>query len=281
MWIILALTSALGLGCYDVAKKLSLRRNSVMWVLLSVSVISTVIMSPWMGSGDLHDIPVLIPKALLVTTSWISGLVGMKLLPLTTVSTIKASRPVFVIVLSMLIFGERLNPWQWAGVTAALAALWMLSRTSRREGIEFTSNKGILWMALSVVSGVCSALYDKFAIGRMEPLFVQSWSNLFITIFMAIVLIIKAVKDGENRDRFQWDWMLLLTAILISAADACYFIALSCDGALLSVISLIRRFSVVVTFALGAIFFKEKQIGGKAVSMLALMTGIAILALAS
>lgn len=281
MWITLALASALGLGCYDVAKKLSLRHNSVMWVLLSVSVISTVIMSPWMGSGDLHDIPVLIPKALLVTTSWISGLVGMKLLPLTTVSTIKASRPVFVILLSMLIFGERLNPWQWAGVTVALAALWMLGRTSRREGIEFTSNTGILWMALSVISGVCSALYDKFAIGRMEPLFVQSWSNLFITIFMAIVLIIKAMKDGENRDRFQWDWMLLVTALLISVADACYFIALSCDGALLAVISLIRRFSVVVTFALGAVFFREKQIKGKAISLLTLMSGIAILALAS
>lgn len=281
MWIALALASALGLGCYDVAKKLSLRRNSVMWVLLSVSVISTAIMSPWFGSGDLHDIPVLIPKALLVTTSWISGLVGMKLLPLTTVSTIKASRPVFVILLSMLIFGERLNLWQWAGVTAALAALWMLGRTSRREGIEFSNNKGILWMALSVVSGVCSALYDKFAIGRMEPLFVQSWSNLFITIFMAIVLIVKGMKDGEKRDRFQWDWMLAVTALLISAADACYFIALSCDGALLSVISLIRRFSVVVTFVLGALFFKEKQVGGKAVSLLTLMAGIAILALAS
>ena len=277
MWLYFALASAFFLGLYDITKKISLRKNSVMWVLFSISLFSTVFLSPFFHTGPAANLALLVPKAFLVTASWISGLIGMKMLPLTTVSTIKASRPIFVVLFSIIIFGENFTWTQWVGIILGITALMMLSRSSRHEGIYFTRNKGIMWMAVSVVTGVASALYDKFAIGLMDPLFVQCWSNLFITILMGIVLFVKSLKGSRKRERFHWDWYLPLTAAIIVAADALYFFALDCDGSLLAVISLLRRCSVIVTFILGAVIFKEDNIRRKAVDLLVLLAGMSFL----
>lgn len=281
MWIYLSLISALLLGIYDITKKKALDHNNVMWVLFSVSVISTALLAPFFSvTGDAADVLVLVPKAFLVTLSWISGLIGMKLLPLTIAGTMKASRPVFTILLSMILFAERLSAVQWLGVILAMTALFMLSRSSRKEGIEFTKSKGVLWMVISVFAGVASALYDKHVIGilHLEPMFVQCWSNLLITILMGIVLGVQCfVKGKDARMHFTWDWILVLTAVMIVGADAAYFYALAQDGAMLSIISLLRRFSVVVTFALSTIVFKETNIKDKAIDLAVLLCGISIL----
>ncbi len=264
MWLCLAIASAIFLGVYDVSKKKSLQKNSVMWVLFSICALSTAMLGPFFRTGASGDYLMLVPKAVLVTLSWISGLVGMKLLPLSTVSTIKASRPVFVVLFSILIFGEKLNPGQWAGIAISFTALYMVSVSSRKEGDTESRKAGFLWMGLSVLTGVLSALYDKYVMRRIDPLFVQCWTNLFITVLMGLVLFVKSLADGKKgkeKERFQWDWQLLLTALLIVIADACYFFCLKQEDALLSVVSLIRRGSVIVTFTLSVIIFKEKNIG--------------------
>lgn len=277
MWLWLSVGSAILLGVYDVAKKKALKRNSVLYVLLGATALTAIIMSPFLSEGSLKDHLSLIFKAVLVTTSWVSGLQALKTVPLTTASTIKASRPVFVVAFSIILFGERLNLWQWAGVVLVLFALFMLSRSSRREGLAFTRDRGFLWMALSVLTGAASALYDKHILGHMQPLFVQSWANVYITLTLALCVLIKALRDGEARERFRWDWWLVAIALLISAADAMYFFALKDGGSLLSVISMIRRSAVVITFVLGALIFKEHNIKSKALDLSVLLVGIALL----
>lgn len=277
MWMYLALSSALLLGCYDVTKKISLRRNSVLWVLFATTLFSTILLTPTLKGGPAGDFLLLVPKAILVGTSWIAGLMGMKYLPLTTAGVIKASRPVFVLIFSILIFGEHLNWGQWAGVVVAITSLYMLSRSSRREGIYFSRNKGIWWMGLAVIAGVSSALYDKFVIGRMDPVFVLGWSYVFTAGFMGIILALKCIFSDESVRNFKFDWWLVATSVLIVAADALYFFALAQDGSMLSIVSLTRRASVIVTFVLSAIVLKEGNIRAKAIDLAVLLCGIVIL----
>ena len=277
MWLWMTLASALMLGIYDVFKKQALKNNGVLWVLLAATAFSTLFLCPFLTAGPLEDHLRIILKAVLVTTSWVSGLIGLKMLPITTVSTLKASRPFFVVLFSIVLFGERLNVWQWLGVALALLALTLLSGASKSEGIAFSRSKGVLAMVVSILAGVASALYDKKVIGGMEPLFLQSWCNFYITILLVACVVVKALIDKEKRERFKWDWMLLVIAVFITGADMLYFFALKQEGALLSVISLIRRCSVVVTFVLGAIVFKEKKIREKAVDLAILMAGMGLL----
>ncbi|MBQ7268489.1 MAG: DMT family transporter [Bacteroidales bacterium] len=281
MWVWLAVASALLLGFYDVGKKLCLRRNDILYVLLGITLCSVVFLSPFLEHGSLREHLILIFKAFLVTVSWVSGLAGIKYLPLTTASTLKASRPVIVVVLSMLIFGERLGWMQWAGVVLVFSAIFMLGRSSRREGISFARNKGVLYMLLAILSGAASALWDKHIISGMAPLFIQSWTNVYIAAFLLLLIAGKALFSRERPEPFRFDWMLLLTALVITASDALYFYSLSGEGALLSVITLVRRASVIVTFVLGALLFKEHRIRDKAAVLAILLAGLVLLVLGS
>ena len=274
----MAIGSAFMLGLYDVAKKQSLKRNDPLTVLILATGLTALFLCPSLSAGTLHDHELLWLKAVLVSLSWISGMEALKLLPLTTASMLKASRPVFVLLFSVLLFGERLNVWQWTGSITAIVALYMLSVSSRKEGIKFSHSKGVAWMAVSILTGVASALYDKHIMKVLEPLFVQSWTNLYITILLALIILVRKVASkGAAGKPFQWDWTILLIAVFITIADALYFFSLREEGALLSVISMIRRSSVIVTFTLGALLFKEGNIRSKAIDLLVLLGAMALI----
>ena len=277
MWLWLTVGSALLLGVYDIAKKRALSRNSVYWILFLSTALTTVFLSPFLSKGPLSDHFSLIFKAVLVSVSWISGLKAMECLPLTTVSTIKASRPMFVVVFSILLFGERLNLVQWLGVAVVMAALFLSSRSRGHDTDKVTSAKGVAYMVVSVLSGAASALWDKVILKNLEPLFVQSWANLYITVLLALVLLVHYLVEKEQFQRFTWDWSILLIAVLITVADALYFFAMKDPNGMVSIISMIRRTSVVVTFVGGALLFKEGHIRDKAVVMVLMLTGVALL----
>ena len=114
----------------------------------------------------------------------------MKHLPITIVGPINATRPVMTLVGAMLIFGERLNAYQWAGVLLALASLYLLSLSGKKEGINFQKNKWIIFVALSAIVGACSGLYDKFLLQRVEPMAVQAWFNIYQILIMGVVLLL-------------------------------------------------------------------------------------------
>lgn len=280
MWTLLAVGSSFLLGLYDAAKKQALKKNGVIVVLLVATALSTLFVSPFLRLGPWEDHLRLAFKALLVTASWISGMVGLKLLPLTTVSMLKGSRPLFVVLFSIVLYGEVLSWMQWAGVLIVLAALYMLGRTSRGDAPAEVRKSGFIWMGISILTGVASALYDKHIMHGMEPLFVQSWTNLYITILLAIALLVSRFRT-ERHDEivFRWDWWLVVVAVLITGADALYFFALKQPDALLSVVSVIRRAAVIITFLCGAVFFKEGNLKAKGLNLAVMAAGVVLLLL--
>ena len=277
MWLWMSVCSAVLLGIYDVSKKQALKRNGVYWILLSATALTAVFLSPCLSAGSLADHLSLVLKAVLVSTSWVSGLFALKHLPLTTVSTIKASRPMFVVIFSIILFGERLNLLQWLGVAIVMTALFLSTRSKRHDTDKKTTATGMTCMIISVLSGSASALYDKHILQHLQPLFVQSWTNIYITVLLAIVILIQYLADREHFQPFVWDWRIPLIAVLITASDMLYFYSVKDPDALLSVISMIRRSSVLITFLFGALLFKEGHIKDKALDMVLMMVGIALL----
>ena len=277
MWLWLTVCSALLLGIYDVFKKQALKRNGVYWILVGSTGLTTLFLSPFLSAISLHDHLCILIKAVLVSASWVSGLIAMKHLPLTTVSTIKASRPMFVVIFSIILFGERLSPLQWLGVAIVMTALFLSSRSKRHETDKKASARGMVCMIISVLSGAASALYDKHIIKGFEPLALQGWTNLYITALLALILLVQYLADKEHFQGFAWDWRILLIAVLITAADAAYFFAMKSPDAMISVITVIRRCSVLVTFLGGALILKEGHIRDKALVMVLMMAGVGLL----
>ena len=290
MWFLMALCSALFLGFYDVAKKSSLRENAVIPVLFLNTFVSSLLFLPviigssqgyisfdslfYVPNGEISWHGWVVLKALLVLSSWICGYFAIKHLPLTLAGPINATRPVMVVVGALLIFGERLNAWQWAGVVIAVIAFWLLSRSGKREGIDFKHNLWILLLVCAAILGACSGLYDKFLMGSigLPAFFVQSWFNIYQTIVMLLLLCIwrwwQSRSDISRREVFKWRWSILCISLFLCIADACYFHALAYNDALIAVVSMTRRGSVLVSFAFGALFLHEKGIGNKAFDLL-------------
>ncbi|MBQ0024350.1 MAG: DMT family transporter [Bacteroidales bacterium] len=298
MWVWAAVLSAALLGIYEVAKKRASTENGVLHVLLYATALGALFFLPlilssifgWgiaegtvfsLEKGTLEDHLLILTKSLIVTVSWILGLYALKNLPITTAGTIKASRPVFVLLGSILIFGERLNVWQWVGVVIAIVALFLLSVSSKKEGVDFAHNKWIVCMFGSVLSGVISALIDKKIMAWMSPIFVQSWCNFYIAIMMAVIVIVCRFSKSRLYEHFHWDWTILWIAVFLTCSDFLYFYSLQDGSAMISVVSLLRRCSVIVTFIAGAILFKEHNLKSKALELLLLLAGAAILVFGS
>ena len=298
MWLSLAFTSAALLGLYDAAKKKALTGNAVLPVLLLNTFFCSLFFLPailsaecgfgWFDGtvlesscGTLRAHGLVVLKSAIVLTSWIFGYFGMKHLPLTIVGPINATRPVLVLLGALLIFGERLNASQWAGVLLALVSLFLLGRSSRREGVDFAHNRWILCIAAAALTGAASGLYDKYIMTRLDPFFVQSWYNLYQFLMMAIVVGILWWPRRGHTTPFRWSWAIPFISIFLSAADFAYLYALRDPDAMISVVSMIRRGSVVVSFLCGAALFHERNLRSKAVDLAFILVGMFFLWLGS
>ena len=194
---------------------------------------------------------------------------------------INATRPVMVLVGAMLVFGERLNLYQWIGVMLAVASFFMLSRSGKKEGIDFKHNKWILFIILAAVMGAVSGLYDKFLMKQLNPMLVQSWYNVYQFFIMGTIIFLLWWPKRKTTTPFRWDWTIILISVFLSAADFVYFYALSYDDSMISIVSMVRRGSVIVSFIFGALFFREKNLKSKAIDLILVLIGMIFLYLGS
>lgn len=300
MWLSLAFLSAALLGFYDVFKKRSLRDNAVIPVLFLNTLICSLIFMPlivgsavgWIGPESVVYIPAggwdvhkyILVKSFIVLGSWLLGYVGMKHLPLTIVGPINATRPVMTLIGAMLVYGERLNGWQWAGVVLAVVSFLMLSRSGKKEGIRFAHNRWIYCIVGAALLGAVSGLYDKFLMAPvgeggvgLDKMAVQGWYNVYQCVMMGAMVVLLWWPVRRRTAPFRWDAAIPLISIFLTAADLAYFYALSQPGAMISVVSMVRRGSVVVSFLFAALVFKEKNLRAKAVDLVLVLLGMVCL----
>ena len=310
MWLILAFTSAALLGFYDVFKKHALKANAVMQVLTLNTFFGSLLFLPCVllsiagtiDTSSLFYVPVcgwdvhryVILKAVIVLLSWLCGYFAMKNLPLTIVGPINATRPVMVLVGALLVFGERLNVYQWIGVMLAISGYYMLRRSGKKEGIDFHHNRWVVFAILGALFGAVSALYDKFLLAPVETgglgidrMVVQSY---FLFYQFALMLLVSAVscfavshslRPKVALTSFQWRWSIPLISLFLSAADFAYFYALTQPDAMISVVSMIRRGSVIVSFFVGALVFHEKNVRSKVIDLILVLLSMVFLWLGS
>ena len=304
MWLILAFLSAAFLGVYDSLKKKALKDNAVIPILFLNTLFSSLIFLPFIifsgtghaldgtifhvagGGWEMHKYIVL--KSVIVLSSWLLGYFGMKHLPLTIVGPINATRPVMVLVGALLVFGERLNVWQWAGVSLAVVSFLMLSHSGKKEGIDFRHDKWIYMIVGSAAMGAVSGLYDKYLMAPaaeggigLDRMMVQSWYNIYQCLLMLLMLMLLWWPKRSHTTPFHWDWAIIGVSIFLSTADFMYFYSLSLPAAMISIVSMIRRGSVIVSFIFGAMFFHEKNLRAKAVDLALVVLGMICLYIGS
>lgn len=300
MWLTLAFLSAALLGFYDSFKKKALQGNAVIPVLFLNTVFSSVIFLPlillsyntrmldntifYVASGGWEVHKYIVLKSVIVLFSWLFGYFGIKHLPLTIVGPINATRPVMTLVGALIVFGERLNVYQWIGVVLAMLSFMLLSRSSKKEGIDFKHDIWIYFIVIAALLGAVSGLYDKYLMASvdvgglgLDRMMVQGWYNIYQCFWMFIMLAIIWMPMRHRTTPFHWDWSIIFISIFLCTADFVYFYALSVPDAMISIVSMVRRGSVIVSFLFGALLFREKNIKSKTLDLALVMLGMLFL----
>lgn len=307
MWVVLAFVSALCLGFYDISKKVALRDGSVVDVLTASILISSCILliplllsrlAPSLMSETAFFVPTLdlrghlltVLKSVIVLSSWLCAYLALKHLPISIVSPWQATRPMWTLIGAMLIFGERLNPWQWIGVLLAIGSIFLFQLSSFDFRLSTLSRPRLrsnyyLALALAIIIGAGSGLYDKYIMRLYDHNAVQVYYTLYQAVMMLCVWMIVNQKNLQSKisniKSIKKFWAIILISLFLIVSDNVYMLALQDPDSMIAVVSTIRRGGTVIGFAYGLIFLKEKDPYKKVLCMLGILAGLICLALGS
>ncbi len=299
MWIWLGLVSMLFLGLYDLCKKHALNGNAVLPTLffanfasvcltLPILVLSRLTPEAMQGIG-LYAAPMpaawhgwMVCKALIVGSSWICAYFALKHLPISIVSPIRASGPVWTLFGAVLLFHEQPSVLQWAGMGLIFVCYFLFSLLGREEGIHFHRSVWVGLVFIATLIGTCSTLFDKWLIQLqgMDPVQVLAWYFLYLSLFFATINTLLWWPNRQKTTPFRWRWSIPLIGILLAIADFVYFIGMTDPEALIVIMSVLRRCSVLVSFCIGAVVFKERNKRKKAWVLLGILAGVLLIILA-
>lgn len=290
MWVPFILLSALLLAFYDIAKKHSVRDNAVMPVLFAATLCGSLgFAAALAATGRLvpactisaTGFGLVAAKSLIVSASWVFVYYAMRALPISIVAPIRASAPLWTLFGAIILFREIPSLLQAAGMAAVFAGYWLFSVAGRSEGIHFGRHKGVFYAFAGTLFGAASALYDKYLLQTcgLERNCLQFWFAIDLVVVLGACLVVQRAAKLQ-RTPFQWRWTIPAVGLLLMAADWFYFGAVSEKGAAISVLSLVRRTNVVLSFTLGALLFREGNLRKKALALAVLLAGVAILCLA-
>lgn len=314
MWVLLAILSALCLGFYDVSKKRALQRGDVLTVLAGSVCISALVLgvplllsrlSPEMMEGTLLFVPkvdgrghlLIFVKSCIVLSSWVFAYISVKYLPLSVVSPMQATRPMWTLVGAMLIFGERLNGWQWAGVVCALGSIFLFSLTAKPHPTpndktptkgSNTTRKYYLCLLLAILIGAGSGLYDKYMMRHYDHNAVQVYYTIYQALMMLVIWLCNRWRTRRASEATPLPLLnrrLLLPVAYISLflvlSDYVYMLALSDPSSMIAVVSTIRRGGTIIPFLYGILILKEPNAGKKIACLTGIVIGLLCLALGS
>ena len=327
MWTLLAFISALCLGFYDISKKIALRDNKVIDVLTFSICFSALMLAvplvlsrlwPETMSATLFYVPAvdaeahafIFIKAAIVLASWVFAYISLKHLPISVVSPMQATRPMWTLVGALLLFGERLNAYQWLGVLLAIGSIFLFSlgagKTANHPALFREHRFYYLCLVLAILIGACSGLYDKYLMRHYDHNAVQVYYTFYQALMMLVVWSIDRYAQSSRKSKvesrkqkveskkskverplyetifnFHLSPFIFLISVFLVISDNVYMLALSDPDSMIAVVSTIRRGGAVIGFAYGLIFLRENDPWRKVLCMLGILAGLILLALGS
>ncbi len=286
-WFLPTFGSALVLGFYDFSKKHAVRDNAAAPVLFFSTLSGTlffVLLTLLTGKWQLSVCCTpgvygfLCCKSLIVGASWWCVYYAMRDLPLSIAAPIRASSPVWTFIGALFLYGELPGILQGAAMLMIFVGYCIFSLLGKLEGFSWKSG-GMVWIFAGTVLGAVSALYDKFLLAKLHlpPETVQFYFSLNLLPVLGLGWLL--VHCFGCREKFVWRHSIISTGILLIMADWLYFYALSKPEVQISILSLVRRCGCIVPFVLGALYFHDRHMRGKAIALAVILIGVAVLGL--
>jgi drug/metabolite transporter (DMT)-like permease len=285
-WVPIAMVTAIGFasaGSY--AKALSNRTHVyvVTWAFIALSAPWTALALMRQGMPPLGD-EFLRAALISVAVNMVGTTLHVKALtlsPLSLTMPFLAFTPLFMLVPSWVVLGERPSALGFAGIVLIVSGGYAMHLDKIRGGFlaplrAIASEKGSLLMLVVAAIWSISAVFDKVATVASSPAFYTTFFSLAFALAYAPFFVF-GMKKGAP-DLATWPRLLLLglfTAIMILSQ----FTALEMTVA--SYVIAIKRAGMVLAVVFGHFFFKEKHLRERLAGALLMTAGVILLSLQS
>ncbi len=277
-WIIFVLFYGVLKGLREPIKKRLLRDISVLSALFGYTFIGFLMSVPT-ASGVFSFPPHLFffiaVKSLSVFVAWILSFIGIKKIPVSTYGIFDMSRVIFSTLLGVAFFHESLTVKGVASLLLVIGGLYFANRkkVATKEQYEY---KYVWYVLLSCFFNAISGMMDKYIMstGEITSSALQFWFMLLLSVFYLVYMLIKKEKI-ELKKIFTNPWTYLLSFSLIFG-DRLLFIANSNPNSKVTIMTLLKQSSSVITLLCGKFIYKEKNMLRKALCILVIVAGIVL-----
>ena len=278
LWILFVALFGIFKGLREPIKKKALQQDSLLGVLFIYTLIGFIMVLP-----TAHDIFNLTPivflfitvKSLSVFSAWILAFISVRKMPVSLYGVIDMSRVLFSTCLGILFLGEKITPKGSLGLIAVLLGLFLVNRKKNRND-EDVDLKYIWLTVLSCFLNAISGTLDKHIMStcKITSAQLQFWFMLLLTLFYGIFILIK--REKINLRSCLKNPYIYALSILLVAGDKMLFIANSYPDSKVTVMTLIKQCSVLVTVIAGKLIYKEKNTLYKLICAVIILGGILI-----
>ncbi len=288
-WVSLALISALTLATSDALAKRTLARSNeylVAWfrILFSIPLLLLIwffIPVPELDIEFYKAFAFALPLEIIAIIFYMKAL---RISPLSLTLPFLSLTPVFLILVSYLIIGEKVSFRGGIGIILITVGSYTLNLHEMRKGIfepfrAITKEKGsILMISVAFIYSVTSTL-GKMAIEHSSPLFFG------ITYFVAVTIVFAPIalwlgkgelKSFISEKQFKG---LLLPGLFYSVMIASHMIAMSL--AKVAYMISVKRTSLIIGVIYGYLLFKEKNIRERLIGAVLMFIGFVMIVTAS
>lgn len=279
MWIAYAIGSALFAGMTSVLAKCGVAKTdstvatAIRTVVVLVFAWLIVLMTgaqDGLGLLDAASVLLLVLSGLSTGLSWICYFRALQLGPISKVVPVDKSSVILAIILSIIIFGEKVSAATAIGVAGIGAGTLLM--VDRSEGAsDSPSGRWLVYALLSAVFAALTSVFGKLGMDAMD-------SNLGTALRTIVVLVLawgivfargngKAVRKIDRRELA----FICLSGVSTGASWLCFFHALQISPA--SLVIPIDKLSILVSIAFGALVFKERLSARAALGLTLIVAG--------
>lgn len=274
LWILYIVIYALLKGSREGMKKAALKKSSSCEILFYYTLIGWIFTLPSALSG-LTLAPIYIAyifvKALVVCVAWLCAFYALNNISVSLYGIMDLSRMLFSTLLAIVVMNESLTVNKAIGMCLVITGLLLanLKKNTDAKGMTFPV---LIAALLNCFLNALSGTMDKVLMQDMESSQLQFWFMLFMTLIYGAVIIIRKEKISIKSIKTNY-WIPLLSISLV-VGDKFLFEANANPASQITLITVIKQSSVIVTTFTGWLIFKEKHILYKMMCTAIVLLGI-------
>jgi len=274
LWIVFVFIYSILKGSRDGMKKAALKKSSLYEVLFFYTLIGVIFALPYLPEAvrlsPLYVFFIFI-KSAVVCTAWGFSCAALRKMSVSLYGIIDLSRMIFSTALGVFILGEAFTLNKALGVTIVIIGLFLVNLKKTGEA-KTTTFPVVLAAFLNCFFNALSGTMDKVLMRYMSSGQLQFWFMLFMTLIYGAVILVRHEKISvKNTAKNYWIPLMSLSLVI---GDKLLFEANASPLSEVTLMTVIKQSSVLVSVLTGWLVFKEKNILYKLMCAVIVLFGI-------